>query len=141
MKHIDNLVEKLKYDYGSGTEINWDKIAKDKGIGFLIDKRVVIPFCFSNPPQFVFISPSVFKSEYFYNLAHEFGHVLLNSYSEKEADYFANRILGYKEPRIESWVDATHKFFSQPINCLLLLFGGNKYLTNFGNKLIKELSS
>ena len=140
MKHIDNLVEKLKQEYTSETEINWSKLAKDKNIGFLIDKRVIVPFSFPNPnfPQFVFTSPSISKKECSYNKAHEFGHVLLNSYSEEEADYFANKILGYKAPRIAPLIDMTYKFFRHPINCLLLIFRGDKYMFKLGDKLVKE---
>ncbi|MEK6936046.1 MAG: hypothetical protein AABW67_04605 [Nanoarchaeota archaeon] len=142
MKHIDNLVEKLKQEYTLGTEINWNNLAKDKNIGFLVDKRVIIPFSFPNPnfPQFVFTSPSIFKKEHFYNIAHEFGHVLLNSYSEEEADYFANKILGYKAPQIAPLIDMTYKFFRHPVNCLSLIFGRDKYMFKFGDKLIKEIN-
>lgn len=101
-EYIDNITEKLRCDYSSNSQINFQELAKDHDIALLKTNKIVAEVAVrKNGKDYVFIGNHLIPYIEEFETAHGIGHRILKhscavpiKIKEDEANYFAEKLAG-----------------------------------------------
>jgi len=152
-EYIDDLVGRLKQKYTTGSEIDFEFMARDHGIIHLKSDKNIIPVAYMwRHPKWPYVEPAKkfvvtndserFSDALNWGIAHEYGHHILKDLSsghaiaEDEANYFADNLTDSGFPVLQSSLFLLLYFIKHPIHALKSY--SRKYRTRTLKNIIQE---